>query len=172
MLLHNDKDLFREVVLSTSEKMNLVVPIVEKDYYVTMLLQKLAADCPASVFKGGTSLSKCYHIIDRFSEDIDISFSRPLTQGMRKQLKHRTILEMSDILKMPVLDLDNTRSRRDYNCYIFSYAPIEGYVTQGRLIPGVKMEVSLSTISFPTISLPVDSYVYQFLSKENMDIVE
>ena len=62
----------------TAEKLGLVVPIVEKDYYVTMILKELSEKCPTCVFKGGTSLSKCHHVIDRFSEDIDISFSDKL----------------------------------------------------------------------------------------------
>ena len=37
------------------------------------------------LFKGGTSLSKCHHVIDRFSEHIDITFSNTLTQGQRKK---------------------------------------------------------------------------------------
>lgn len=45
----------------------------EKDYYVTEVLRQVFADLPDSVvFKGGTSLSKAYHLIDRFSEDIDL----------------------------------------------------------------------------------------------------
>ena len=40
-----------------------------------MLLKLLAAANPEIVFKGGTSLSKCFHLIDRFSEDIDIAFT-------------------------------------------------------------------------------------------------
>lgn len=84
MYLHEDRELFREVVVSTAEELGLVVPIVEKDYYVTMILKYLAQECPECVFKGGTSLSKCHHVIDRFSEDIDIAFSDKLTQGMRK----------------------------------------------------------------------------------------
>lgn len=88
MLLHNEKELFREAVISTAEELGLVVPIVEKDYYVTIILKKLSMECPESVFKGGTSLSKCHHVIDRFSEDIDIAFSNKLSQGMRKHLKN------------------------------------------------------------------------------------
>ena len=42
MLLHNDKGLFREVIISTAEELDLAVPIVEKDYYVTMILKKLS----------------------------------------------------------------------------------------------------------------------------------
>ena len=37
MYLHNDRELFHEVIKSTSELLGIVVPIVEKDYYVTML---------------------------------------------------------------------------------------------------------------------------------------
>lgn len=172
MHLHNDRKLFREVIISTAEELELVVPIVEKDYYVTMILKVLSIEQPDCVFKGGTSLSKCHHAIERFSEDIDISFSNNFTQGMRKKLKNQTILGISERLGLPILDWENVRSRRDYNCYTFSYEPLEGYVTQGRLIPGVKMEVSLASISFPTEELPVTSYVYQFLIKENMDIVD
>lgn len=172
MLLHNDKELFREVIISTAEELGLVVPIVEKDYYVTMILAKLSTECPDCVFKGGTSLSKCHHVIDRFSEDIDIAFSNKLSQGMRKHLKNDTIAGISGALRMPILDWENTRSRRDYNCYTFSYDPLERYITEGRLIQGVKMEVSLASLSFPTVKLPVESYVYQYLMKENMDIVD
>lgn len=172
MFLHDDKELFREVVISTAEELGLVVPIVEKDYYVTMILKKLSMECPECVFKGGTSLSKCHHVIERFSEDIDIAFSNKLSQGMRKHLKNDTIAGISNVLKMPILNWENARSRRDYNCYIFSYDSLEGYVTEGRLIQGVKMEVSLASLSFPTVKLPVESHVYQYLMKENMDIVD
>jgi hypothetical protein len=172
MHLHENKELFREIIISTAEALGLVVPIVEKDYYVTQILKQLSVKCPECVFKGGTSLSKCHHVIERFSEDVDIAFSNQLTQSMRKQLKNDTIAGISSNLEMPILDWKAARSRRDYNCYTFSYEPIEGYVTQGQLITGVKMEVSLASISYPTVQLPVDSYVYQFLSKENMDIVE
>lgn len=172
MYLHNDKELFREVVISTAEELGMVVPIVEKDYYVTMILKELSEKRPECVFKGGTSLSKCHHVIDRFSEDIDIAFSNKLTQGMRKHLKNDTIAGISTVLEMPITDWQNARSRRDYNCYTFSYDPLEGYVAEGRLIQGVKMEVSLSTLSFPTVKLPVESYVYRYLMKENKDIAE
>lgn len=172
MHLHEDRELFREVIISTAEELGSVVPIVEKDYYVAMLLKQLAEECPDCVFKGGTSLSKSHHVIERFSEDVDISFSNKLTQGMRKHLKNDIMTGISRKLSMPITDWKNARSRRDYNCYTFSYEPIEDNMTKGKLMPDVKMEVSLASVAFPTAKLPVDSYVYQFLSKENMDVVE
>jgi hypothetical protein len=139
---------------------------------MTLILKSLSTKRPECVFKGGTSLSKCHHVIDRFSEDIDIAFSNKLTQGMRKNLKNEIIAGISEELGLPIIDWENARSRRDYNAYTFSYSPIEGYVSEGRLIQGVKMEVSLASISFPTVELPVESYVYQYLMKENKNIVD
>ena len=54
--------------------------IVEKDFWVCWTLKRVFGlkkeDAPALVFKGGTSLSKAYGAIRRFSEDIDLSFDR------------------------------------------------------------------------------------------------
>ena len=51
---------------------------IEKDWWVTLALKALFSGSYAShlVFKGGTSLSKCWHLIDRFSEDIDLAIDR------------------------------------------------------------------------------------------------
>lgn len=171
MYLHNDPDLFLEVIYSTASALEMPVPIVEKDYYVTMILKLLSERAPECVFKGGTSLSKCHHIIDRFSEDIDITFSDTLTQGKRKKLKNEIIASIRDDLNLPIIDWDKTRSRRDYNCYTFSYEPLNGFIPNS-LVQGVKMEVSLASTAFPTVKMDVDSYVYQFLSRDNMEIAE
>lgn len=65
----------REVFQAVSLSMGLRPDIVEKDFWVCFMLNHLFHDCKykdAFVFKGGTSLSKAYHVIERFSEDIDI----------------------------------------------------------------------------------------------------
>lgn len=136
MFLHNDEELFKDVIIATSVDQKRPVAIVEKDYYVTMILKLLAQVEPGCVFKGGTSLSKCYHVIDRFSEDIDITFSNTLTQGQRKKLKNDIIANISKELDLPIVNWNETKSRRDYNCYIFDYKPIEG-TTEKNLFSGV-----------------------------------
>lgn len=62
----------------TAARMAVSSVMVEKDFWVSWLLGLLFADpalAPHLVFKGGTSLSKVYGVIDRFSEDIDLSMS-------------------------------------------------------------------------------------------------
>ena len=171
MYLHKDWELFQEVVSSASAALGIPVPVVEKDYYVTMILKLLAEKADGCVFKGGTSLAKCHHVIKLFSEDIDITFTDKLTQGQRKKLKNNIIDSISKELELPISDWDKARSRRDYNCYTFQYEPIDGYIPES-LILGVKMEVSLASVAFPVVQMPVDSYVFQFLQEENMEIIE
>ena len=56
-------ELFREMIYSAATDLNLPIPVVEKDYYVTMLLKQLAEKAPTCVFKRGTNLIKCDRII-------------------------------------------------------------------------------------------------------------
>ena len=74
MNLHENKRLFRQAVQFTSQQMDILDIYVEKDYWVTYALQTIFQNPigKETVFKGGTALSKCFGLIDRFSEDIDL----------------------------------------------------------------------------------------------------
>ncbi len=75
-------DIPKEVKLDSLEKVNVITGLdkisIEKDWWVTMVLRAIFSSQYAKhlSFKGGTSLSKCFGIIDRFSEDIDIAINR------------------------------------------------------------------------------------------------
>ncbi len=74
MKLHKDKENFQNAILATAQLFGIREVYVEKDYWITVALHKLFHSGLADqvVFKGGTALSKCYKLIDRFSEDIDL----------------------------------------------------------------------------------------------------
>ena len=69
-----------EFINQVAAKSNRKLPeqIIEKDWWVTQVLKAVFSLPYAEYlsFKGGTSLSKCWHLIERFSEDIDIAISR------------------------------------------------------------------------------------------------
>ena len=67
-----------EILEQVNNRLGLPVQAVEKDWWVTMVLKAVFSSRFAEhfVFKGGTSLSKAYHLIDRFSEDIDLAIDR------------------------------------------------------------------------------------------------
>ena len=118
--LHNDREQFREAIYLSYQRTGIMAQAIEKDYYVTLLLQILAQEMPYIVFKGGTSLSKCHKVIQRFSEDIDITIDTLLSQGQKRKAK-QIILDAAAELGLVIDNLDEIRSRRDYNRYVLSY---------------------------------------------------
>ena len=121
MRLHKNKDDFTEAIQAVSRGLNISPALIEKDYYVTLVLKRINEEISGLIFKGGTSLSKCHKAINRFSEDIDLTLdSEHLTEGQRKIVKP-TIVKICEELGLTINNLENTRSRRDYNCYQISY---------------------------------------------------
>lgn len=74
-LIKQPENQLRILFRNTAQKIGLHEAIIEKDFWVCLMLDYLFRICPwkeAFTFKGGTSLSKCYGLIKRFSEDIDL----------------------------------------------------------------------------------------------------
>lgn len=160
-MLHNKKDTFEQLVLRTSEYLGVKAEIVEKDYFVTLFLKRIAAVMPDIVFKGGTSLSKCYHIIKRFSEDIDLNLQseiKPL-ERKRRQLKANIIQIIND-LEFELTNPDAVKSRRDYNRYIIDYpSSLSAAYLKEQLI----VETAIYQRAYPTKVMSADSLIYQYL---------
>jgi len=103
MILHEDSEAFRDAISQTAKKYGILEIYVEKDYWVTYALKKIFSspigkEC---VFKGGTALSKCFGLIKRFSEDIDLVVlnSTDETGGkLKKKLKAVTSV-VGDVLE-------------------------------------------------------------------------
>ena len=82
--LHNHKD-FSDLLRILGDDMQIEAPLVEKDYWIMHALYGLSKLGLQFELKGGTSLSKGYHIIDRFSEDIDIHIKPPASRAFGSQ---------------------------------------------------------------------------------------
>ena len=162
--LHEDKEEFINAVNLASKRYGILPVVAEKDYYVTMILRGLSERLEFVVFKGGTSLSKCHKVIKRFSEDIDITIDTKLSQGQMKKLKE-VIKEIADELGLTIPNIDETRSRRSYNRYILEYNSV---ITEpdDAFQNAVLMETSFAEVSFPTVILPVHSYIGDMMIDE------
>ena len=98
-------DQKKMVITQTANKIGLPVQAIEKDLWVSTIL-KVVFTLPFAdklVFKGGTSLSKVYHLIDRMSEDIDLAIDRSffgltgdLTKRQTKKLRKQSSLFVRD----------------------------------------------------------------------------
>lgn len=165
MLLHKDEKVFKEIIVATAASFGLKDYQVEKDYYVSLFLKelsKLTTDI-SIVFKGGTSLSKCYSIIDRFSEDIDLAVkfnNNKVTSGERRILK-KMILQIIESLNLNFLNPDEVRSRRDYNEYHVGYD--NSYVGDSEMGPHIIVETIVVYRPYPCETKKVSNYITKYL---------
>lgn len=90
MKLHENQKLFEQAVRAAAEWMGILPIYIEKDYWVCYALKNIFESEAGqyTVFKGGTALSKCFALIDRFSEDIDLVAMKS-TDESGNQLKEK-----------------------------------------------------------------------------------
>lgn len=122
-----DAPEFEEVVRATASHHHILPELVVKDYWVTRVLRAIATDEAHAgyvLFKGGTSLSKGWHLIDRFSEDIDLLLTGPefgpmptgRTERERRFRALRRRIEAETPLRLPD---QNTLTRDEWNFHYF-----------------------------------------------------
>ncbi len=114
MKLHENTKLFTEAVKYTAQQMNLPAIYIEKDYWVTYVLNLIFSNSIGDevIFKGGTALSKCYNFIDRFSEDIDLVVLRKEGETDNKlKTKLKTIGKIVSNQLPEIKDYDLTHKR-------------------------------------------------------------
>lgn len=138
---------------------------IEKDWYATQLLSVIASYQSSHdviiAFAGGTSLSKGYGIIERFSEDIDLFYDAQditaLTKPKRKAFRKAVIEginldERFEIVPELVEARNNSR---------FFKAPVTYYrqYEHGSLREGLQLEMSQATSQLPMVKKPIQSMI-------------
>lgn len=172
MYLHKEnRELFRDAILLTSQKLEISEDIVEKDYYVTLILKKLSSIEYPVVFKGGTSLSKAFQVINRFSEDIDITFTEHLGEARRKKLKYNILNPIADELGLVIRNFDSIESDKNLNHYDFYYESVVGDRVINAILPYVKLETSLMSYAFPTEERELGNYLLDALGAEEEELI-
>ncbi len=146
---------WKEIIETVARESKRAELMVEKDTVQSMFLLELSKIDLPFVFKGGTSLSKAYNLIDRFSEDIDLSMNRKLTEAEKRASKEY-IVEIAKLLDLKLTNSDRIKSRHDYNMYVFSY---------DSLFSGKPVEIIVETSYYQTV-YPVERHkVGSFVGK-------
>lgn len=166
MHLHEDDENFSDVIIATSEFFTIPEEQVEKDYFVSYLLEHLVKVSPQIVFKGGTSLSKCYGVVKRFSEDIDINFAtnKKPTQGEKRQFKKDILIAFKNA-NLVLLNPKKIHSRRDHNNYEVGFPQLTPRTDTIRNY--LLLETFIPIKTFPTEQRKVSSYILEYLEAES-----
>lgn len=164
----------RNIYQDVSNKIGVPPQAVEKDVWVTLMLKMVFESelAPHFIFKGGTSLSKAFDIIKRFSEDIDLGIDRKhlgfegdLSKGQIRKLRracHTFVSnELMEVLKQQLDDygvdensydlvVENTQvSDQDPETILVNYKSIYDKDELPYLLPRVKIEVSARSLIDP-----------------------
>lgn len=188
------------VIQNTSDKLSMSKAIVEKDLWVCMILKYLFENFKykdAIVFKGGTSLSKVYKLIERFSEDIDLALDWKVLgykseepykdRSNTKQLKSNDKLneDTKGFLRdefLPVLENDfkDALKGKDYKFYIdefdgqticFDYPKNH---KDSSIIQVIRLEIGSLAEPIPASRRKIKTYieeVYPEVFDENIQVV-
>ena len=158
MKLHEYQEEFKTLISIVASKIHIPESAVERDYYIVFLLKKLENSDYADkcVFKGGTSLSKCYPgSIERFSEDIDLTFlGMELSDNVCDKNIKRIEAVMTDgfqIKKIP-----EERNSRNKSMYVW-------FENEGNK---VKLEIGSSVRPDPYSKKTFKSYIHEFLEEK------
>lgn len=164
MKLHENREAFLTVINEIRTNNNIEKEYVEKDYWLTLVLKEVFNNDIDFVFKGGTSLSKCYHIVNRFSEDVDIAYVAPYRELSRNQIEKRfkRIEKAIDDTGLEIENLSNLRRGRYFNQF---RCPYPSMFSDNSIEKKVLVELAVQTPSFPNNKVQIQSFIGEYFDK-------
>jgi len=169
MILHKNKEDFQALINVTADYFQIPQVYIEKDYWVTYILEKLSNSVFKNfvVFKGGTSLSKAFQLIDRFSEDIDLQVTKFDGGDSKKKTLfkniERTITEGLTHLKNDIRNKKSGNIRKTVYSYELQNKDHEFYQASKEII----LEVNTMSTPEPYQIQKLNSYIAEYLEKKD-----
>lgn len=172
MNLHTNNQLFQDAVIAAAQRYDIAEIYIEKDYWVTVALHKIFHSAVAgdAVFKGGTALSKCHKLIDRFSEDVDmVVLNNKGESGNQLKNKLKAITDaVSEV--MPEVEIEGVTNKKgmirktahQYNKQNFSGS-------YGQVREQIIVEATWLGSSEPFIMAEVSCYVTEMMKATNQN---
>ncbi|MDR1583041.1 MAG: nucleotidyl transferase AbiEii/AbiGii toxin family protein [Prevotellaceae bacterium] len=169
MKLHTNKELFSDLVTFVARHFHITPAFVEKDYWITLILYKLANSSYANnvVFKGGTSLSKGYRLINRFSEDIDIAMIEEKLSGNALKTKIRNIEKEITTDFTEIVEPNITSKGSMFRKSVFEYPSLISAALSGNPAKRIIVEINSFANPYPYLQQEITSFIAEFLFSTN-----
>lgn len=168
MNLHKHKQEFEDLITIVANYIGIPVDAVRRDYYIVLIMQNLqnseyAEKC---VFKGGTSLSKCYPgSINRFSEDIDLTFMPAEDMNNKKYSKTLKQIENTITTGFFIEKIGTERNDRNKSAYVWPE-------NEKKEVCQVRLEIGSSVRPDPFSKKSMKTYIQEYLEEKGMqDII-
>lgn len=175
MKLHLNKELFRDFIDALNTKTGIAIDIIEKDYYVCLVLQELSKKQNElkAYFKGGTAVYKILDNMNRFSEDIDLTvkvLEEESNTRNKKRLKESALGYKIDGLELIKEEcVDNKGSVTGIYKYESVYSDNEVPLQRAGKI---QIESTSFTVSEPTEEYYIEPLIYKLANESEKKILE
>lgn len=174
MKLHKDIDAFKVLISEISERTGYREDVLEKDYYVTLILNELSEfqkEGLKAYFKGGTALYKALKRTNRFSEDIDLSVD---TRDCSRTQNDKRLEKATKKYKSLERDASLGRTNRSEVIAVYIYDPVTSFDSEDALqrFGRVKIEATSFTISEPMEKMVVAPMLYEHAAEKERDVLE
>lgn len=155
---------WQEAILSTASFFGLLPNQIVQDLLNWAFLKTLTEHAKQPyVFRGGTSLSQAFQIIDRFSEDIDLSLQEFKSgYAFRKHIKSE-LVNTAKTIGFTISNFHHIQADKDYQLYELTFPSLVN--SEMQTIHKLKLELMYQYPAYPITSVPIQSYVYRYLSK-------
>ena len=166
-----DRKILEEIINRISNRTGIRPEILEKDYYVCLVLRDLASrqNELKAYFKGGTALYKILKEFHRFSEDIDLTVLQDGTNANnRKRLKDSVLKYDLPGLKLDIESKDDRKASVSASYLYSSIFSLSKLYKTGR----IEIESTSFTISEPIGEYEIEYLIYQEASKEEKEKLE
>jgi len=175
MRLHLDKNNFAELLRIVGSSYKIDIDILEKDYYVCVVLEQLAQnqDELKAYFKGGTALYKKLDEMRRFSEDIDLTVRDDAdssnTQNKKKFERSAKGYSVDGLVLLP----DKTDNRKGTITAFYEYQTIVEYAINPLRRSGeIQVEATSFTESEPLEDCEILPLIYKFANQRQKQILQ
>lgn len=182
-LLHELPD-FSQLIRIISEKEGIAPQLVEKDYWLMHCLWSLQNQGFIFELKGGTSLSKGWNIIERFSEDVDIKIMPPKgmdvptgknqTKPAHREKRNEFFAWLSSAIQISGISLIKRdayfEDQHIRNCGLRLLYD-SSFDLLGALKQGVLLEVGFD-VTTPNEALDISSWAYNFAAQQSVEVLD
>ena len=168
MKLHSDSKNLQDAISATSDYLKIKKVFIEKDYWISLVLKKLSQNKYADmvVFKGGTSLSKAFKLIHRFSEDLDIALLNTgnLSGNQIKNILRSVEKEITQELT-EIADPELTSKGSRYRKSLYKYPLHSEKVSGSGISDSLLVEINSFANPYPFVRKRVGCMIYDFLEQ-------
>jgi len=155
-----------ELILEIATELGVAPSFIEKDWYAVQVLKLISEYSTAEitpVFAGGTSLSKGYGLIQRFSEDIDFQVVTKIpTHRAERRAFRESIVDLVNEHPHVSVETASIKSRNNSNFFSFNISYPQTHELDGSLRASLQLEMSFKEGTLPVENRPIQSFAAEF----------